>query len=394
MPIPKRSDICLSLRSIVPEGDTPNPKSWSSAQRILAQVRPIRIEWSYVRDRDQIAAMKKHADVFVASINTVKPSGHAHDFEGAPCIATWMRKFGKPDARRSYICMNNPDDLQERIEQVTELVADGVTDTFQHDDWYGNAQMMRWPASSLNPTACFCEDCMREFAQYMGLDLDYRDYLARRGVRTNKQLFALAARGEAPMWDDFRRFTEATVQRYFRKLRAAMTILLGEEPTLSVNATVDDEHVAILAGLVDYLHGETWDFSPANLHRMACRSRELGLTQVVSLFPDAPADGYHEPGFVGRVNQAIALCYALGMLPLFPWDVYAGDKPRWFGTWEEYGEQYDTIRARPEIVEDFEWSEFDLDANVATVLAQRRDGGKGGVRHVIGPGGAWRIDVS
>jgi len=390
MPAPKPSDICLSIRSVSADAPASDPKSWPAALRIIEQVRPTRIEWSYVTDREQIAAMKRQADVFVAAINSVSPSGHSADFEGGPCIAPWMRTFGTPDERRVYICMNNPEGLATRVEQVRELVRDGVTDTFQFDDWYCNAQMMRWPRTPYTPTACFCEHCMREFGEYLGLDLNYRDYLAGRGIRSNAQLFEAAARGEVPMWDDYRRFAEATVRRYFRKLRQAMGRLLGGEPALSVNGTVDSDRIDVITDLVEYLHGETWDFSPEALHNMARLSREKQRPQIVSAFPDVAEDEYHSRPFVARVNRTIALCYALGLVPLFPWDVYAGSKPRWYGTWEDYAAHYETVRAHPEWFDAYRWTSFEYAGGVATVLAERTEG-KGRLRHTITDEGAWDV---
>ena len=391
MPVPKPSDVCLSIRSVRADAPASDPKSWQAALRIVEQARPSRIEWSYVTEREQIATMKRRADVFVAALNTVSPPGRAVDFEGNPCIAPWMRTFGTPEERKPYICMNNPDDLAARVEQVLALVKDGVTDTFQHDDWYGNAQMMRWPKSPYTPTACFCEHCMRGFAEYLGLDLNYRDYLARRGVRSNAELFALAGRGEAPLWDDFRRFAHETVRRYFRKLRQAMARILGAEPTLSVNGTADFERTDVIGGLVDYLNGETWDWSPAGLHRIASLAREKGLVQVISIFPDVPEGQYHSESFVRRVRAAIALCYPLGMLPLFPWDVYAGSQPRWFGTWKEYGEHYEIVRAHPEWLEEYRCAEFECEGGVATVVCERADGAPGRLRHTVTPDGEWKV---
>jgi hypothetical protein len=391
MPIPKPGDVCLSIRSVKDDAPDSDPKSWVSARRIMAQVRPTRIEWSYVTDRQQIAAMKEGGCVFVAALNTIFPSGHAVDFEGNPCIAPWMRRFGTPEARKAYICMNNPEDLQTRIAQALELIRDGVTDTFQFDDWYGNAQMMHWPKSRYTPTACFCEHCMAAFAEYLGLDINYRDYLARRGIRSNARLFEMAGRGEVPLWDDWRRFAEESVRRYFRRLRQAMARFIGSEPTLSVNGTADFGRIDVIVGLVDYLNGETWDYSPQALRRLAELSRAKGLVQVVSIFPDVPESEYHSEAFVRRVNRTIALCYALGMLPLFPWDVYAGDNPRWFGTWEEYSRHYERVRACPEMLDEYSWTDFRYGDGAAVVLAERRDGKAGRLRHIVTDAGDWEV---
>lgn len=392
MPVPKPTDICLSIRSVrsnVPDSD---PKSWAAARGIIKKVSPTRIEWSYVRDRDKIDFMKDRAKVFVSSLNTISPPGHALDFDGQPCIAPWMRKFGSPGNRKPYICMNNPTDLENRCRRSEELISDGVTDTFQFDDWYGNAQMFRWPQTPYTPTACFCSHCMREFGRYLGLDINYREYLVGRGIRSRKQLFAMAEQGEVPLWDDFKRFAEQSVYDYLRRLRQTMARHLGEEPTLSVNATVNFDRIDLIKGLVDYLHGETRNFSPQNLYRMAALSREKNLPQVVSMFPDVPAREYHSDQFVARIRRAIAVCYALEMVPLFPWDVYAGDQPRWYGRWEEYRDPYQKVRESPHWLEDYRWTRLEQKEGKVIIFAELTDNSPIGIKHIIEEDGTWEVE--
>lgn len=384
MPVPQPYDICLSIRSIAADESPDTFRTLDSALAILAQVRPDRLEWSYVKDDEQVAALKAHAPVFVAALNTIFPPGHAVDIEGEPIIAPWMRKFGRPNTRLPYICMNNPDDLAARVEQITDLVTRGIATAFQFDDWYGNAQMYGYPS------ACFCDHCQVEFARYLNIDLNYRDYLQRRGIASNARLFELAAAGEVPLWADYRRFADVTVRRFLQHLRRAMARATGDPPVLSVNGLANQREIGVIRGMVEYLHGETWRYTPTDLFDLAEKARALGVTQISSFFPDVPADQYHASDFVRRVRRGIAVAYAVGIIPLFPYDVYAGDQPRWFGTWEEYAAPYEFVRAHREYFTDYLPHALEEDGDIVVVTTRHRDTGLEH-RHRITADGHWDV---
>jgi hypothetical protein len=386
----KPSDICLSIRQIARDANS----AFGSEERalaLLAQLRPTRIEWSYITDRDLIARFKETAPVFVAALNTIMPPGHAESFEGMPIIAPWMTRFGKPGARMPYICQNNPDDLRGRMEQAVVLIADGTTDTFQFDDWYGNAQMLDFG----NP--CFCPHCRREFAVYLDIDVDYLAYLRGRGFTHAAEIIEAAQRGGVPLWEDYRRFQQQTVTRFFRKLRIAMDQALARPAELSVNGSVRNfgGNIATIRPFISYLNGETSRFDPESLLKLAEASREMGVAQVVSFFPDVPVAEYHDTAFVQRVNQAIALCYCLGLQPLFPYDVYAGNeadgslKARWFGAWDEYRESYDIVRANPAWFNDYAYEAVEITPDAVTVISRHAHDPARTLTHHIAATGRW-----
>ncbi len=390
MPAPRPSDICLSVR-----GFGPNNGTLEDALALMDALRPTRLEWSYITDRDPITRFRAITPVFVAALNTISPPGRARSFTGEPVIAPWMTRFGTPDARATYICQNNPRDLQSRVRQAVALIADEVTDCFQFDDWYGNAQMIDFG------NCCFCRHCRREFAAELGIDFDYQRYLRGRGFTHYAQIREAAERGEVPLWDDYQRFQQRTVTRFFRTLRTQLEQALGRPVTLSVNGSVlhFGGDIRRVLPLVDYLHSETPDFQPGTLLKLAEASRELETTQIVSFFPTVAASDYHDPDFVGTVNQAIGLSYCLGLLPLFPYDVYAGNEPdgalkaRWFGAWEEYRGPYETVRAHPEWFDDYAFAACTLgDDGDVTVLSHHRQDPARRLRHTLSPDGSWRTD--
>jgi hypothetical protein len=384
----QNSDICLSVRSIKSTASG-EPGSLACALALIDRLRPSRLEWSYTwRSDDTVAQLKERVPVFVAALNTISPPGHAVSFEGDPVVAPWMKAFGTPATRPTYMCQNNPDDAQARIDQSLEIIGKGLTDSFQHDDWYCNAQMLEFG----NP--CFCEHCVQEFSRYLGFafEFDYRAYLGRRGIVHTRGLLALAEKRELPLWEDYRRFQQQTVTRYFRRLRAAMDRYLGRAAVLSVNGSVCGfgGRIETVLPFVSYLHGETPDFSPAALKRLAIASREAGVRQVVSFFPDVDAAAYDDPAFVGRVNQAIGVCYCLGLLPLFPYDVYAGDRPRWYGTWEQYGRPYAVVREHPDWFDGYAWKRMRLDGDRVVIRTVPTGAAGPALEHELAADGAWQ----
>jgi hypothetical protein len=368
------------------------PGSESFALALMGQLQPTRIEWSYVTDRAMIGRFKETTPVFVAALNTITPPGHAVSFEGTPIIAPWMTSFGKPGARMPYICQNNPEDLAARIGQAVALMTDGVTDTFQFDDWYGNAQMLWYP------NACFCEHCQKEFAAEMGLPIHYRDYLRGRGFTHTAELFEAAKQGKVPLWEDYVRFQQQTVTRFFRRLRQGLDQALGQPVTLSVNGSVLDfgGRIETVLPFVDYFNGETHDFAPEALVKMAEASRRRERKQVVSFFPPTALESYDDAAFVRSVNRGIALCYCLGLQPLFPYDVYAGNdpktgklKPRWYGTWEQYQRPYETVREHPEWFDHYDYESAEVREGETLVRSVRRDDKSQRLTHRVMTDGTW-----
>lgn len=384
MTVPNASDICISLRGVDTSGET--ERTLDAALALLEAAKPDRVEWSYCRRNEEVLpVLREKVEVFVPAINTISPPGRAVDFDGEPCIAPWMRSFGSPGKRLPYICMNDADDMQSRREQIRDIAVLGLGPAVQLDDWACNAQMINWK----HP--CFCESCVAGFAASLGIDIDYRAYLYARGVRSNDELLARIPEGGVPLWEDYRRFQEETVRAGLRTLRAAVARETGRPPVLAVNAIASHGQTRLLSGLVEYLDGETNDFSPAGLWKLSCAAREIGVRQVSSFFPDVPASQYGDAGFILRVRRSIAVAYAVGVIPLFPYDVYAGDEPRWFGKWDDYAREYDFVRERRDRFDKFvPESMEELDDGTIVVETVGADADER-LRHAVGPDASWEI---
>lgn len=391
--LPRKSDICLSVRFL--EEDHPavfgnlTLRPFSSGLDIIKQVRPTRLEWTYIRSREFLTQFKEHVPVIVPALNTV--DGHARSFDGDPIVAPWMKHYGAPDTRFLYICQNNPDDLQAKIDIAKSFIRDGYTN-FHFDDWYCNAQMINFK----NP--CFCEHCVREFSRYLGLSFDYRDYLKSRGFHDLQQLFAAVETDSVPLWRDYINFQRESVSRFFRRLKYNLDQAYPTGTTMSVNGSVNSarEKVELLKNSVDYFDGETTSIKPESLLEMANASRARGKTQVVLICPDE-REGHDRDteDWKNEVRQAIALCYCLGTLPLFPYDVYMRSdkqgrpKPRWYGAWEEYGQPFEIVRQNPEWFDDYDFENMDIADNGTVTVTSRNSANGSMLKHCVEPDGTW-----
>lgn len=393
----KNSDICLSVRFLKedhpPVFSNLARGSLSQALELQRQLRPTRLEWSYVSQRNHIAQFKELTPVFVGALNTM--DGHALSFDGEPIVAPWMKHFGSPTHRFLYICQNNPDDLQNKVELAQGLIRDGVCN-FHFDDWYGNAQMFGFK----NP--CFCEYCMKAFALDIGLEFNYRDYLSKRGFRDREALMLAVEQDAVPLWREYQQFQRHSVVRFFSRLKESMNRAYPEGVTLSVNAVASTEEIRLLPNhrAFDYLNGELHQLEPENIAKAAQAAQGLGKLQVVTIWPDqVPERDYHLALWVHKARQAIGLCYCLGLVPVFPYDVFAGNewpsgkpKARWFGTWEEFKEPYEIVRKHPEWFDDYQFENISTTKDgTAQILSKPREGKSGApLLHTIGPDGEWK----
>ncbi|NLO75219.1 MAG: hypothetical protein GX100_14080 [candidate division WS1 bacterium] len=388
----KRSDIPISIRFL--KEDHPDvfwnltTRTVDDALAILRQVRPTRVEWSYLENREIIQQIRQLVPVFVAALNS--RDGHARSFSGDPVVAPWMRHFGTLDTRYLYQCQHNPDDFQMQVDRLAGFIRDGIT-SFHCDDWFTNPMMTYFR------DPCFCEHCMREFSRYLGFPLDYHAYLRGRGFATVEEVMEGASRGAVPLWEDFMRFQRQTVRLYWRRIRKALDRLYPAGATLSVNDLASRESAEVVLPVLDYFDGEVSDISPNALLEIATASRECGKLQVVLITPDEKkGEDRNSEVWVNRVRQAITLSYCLGMVPLFPWDVYMRSdaqnrpKPRWFGTWEEYGAPFEVVREHPDWFDDFDFETMEEEKSGAvTVVARHRSRKRLRLEHRVGADGTW-----
>jgi len=347
----KASDVCLSCR--MPHRDHP-------AREAVEAWRPTRVEWSYINDPGFIRFVNEHGALFVGTLNTLGGEGPEYDaerFDGTRMVAPWMTGFNDRGGP-GWNTVNKPKTLEWQLDALRAFAEQGVY-TFQHDDWAFNLSSYSWGGGDFSAAS------LTQFAQYLGEHaneaqrqaagvaswdgFDYRVYLKDRfGWTTEDEL--RKRRGEDPLNGHWCRFHLHSSRAYFERLLTEGARMAGRPLHLTVNAHLNNPASFFLLDRVDYMMGETDiapEFDPAPLVCMMKLADALAVPQVVSPRPRGELN-------VRSVRQAIALTYALGHRMLIPWDVWAGpDRPRWFGTLEEYGDLYDFIRGHTELLDGY-----------------------------------------
>jgi len=347
----RKSDICLSCRMV--HRDHP-------AREAVEAWRPTRVEWSYINDPGLIQFVNDHGALFVGTLNTLGGEGPEYDaerFDGTRMVAPWMTGFNDRGGP-GWNTVNKPKTLEWQLDALRAFAEQGVY-TFQHDDWAFNLASYSWDGGDFSAAS------LTQFAQYLrehaneaqreaaGVaswgGFDYAAYLKDRfGWTTVDEL--RKRRGEDPLNGHWCRFHLHSSRAYFERLLTEGARIAGRPLHLTVNARLDNPASFFLLDRVDYMVGETDiepDFDPAPLVHMMKLADALGVPQVVSPRPRGAI-------VVRSVRQAIALTYAVGHRMLIPWDVWAGpDRPRWFGTLEEYGDLYDFVRRHPELLDGY-----------------------------------------
>lgn len=336
------TDVCFSTRH-----------NRANAPAVWKQFGTTRLLWVYTTDAAYIEAAKASGiRSFQCAINSIERtdelSAYARDLEGRRLTAPWMLAFSKTNPP-TWGCNNQPAYLEKCVEAATKSL-DAGADWIQFDDWAMIVSAYAWGGG------CFCDRCLDGFRKYLQARLsveqatelgiadlaafDYKTYLAARYHITTAAAYR-ERRREVPLEPWFRSFQRMSVRAFFTTLRKRLDAHAGRRVPLSINSTlmVPNQERNFLADIVDFFVGETW--RPGFLRMTACCkvADALGKYQVFSPIPRDVQD----------TRRMIATAYALGHLPLVPWDIYMGSdatgiRPRYFGTSTEYGDLYRFVR--------------------------------------------------
>ncbi len=345
------SDVCLTSRT----------KHTNSVETLKA-FRANRLLWSYAHDAEFADALRDAgAETFQGTINslpgTSETAAHALDFDGRPMVAPWMRAFSKKSPV-FWGCNNRPRFMEVCLDRAKAAIAAGAT-MLQFDDWALIASASGWGG------ACFCEQCMAAFPDDIrahlsagelaqlgipkGGPFDYRAYLAERHGITNAAAY-MAQKKTLPTTPHFESFHRRSIRAFFQRLDKAIAAIAGHRVPMSINANFSrpSQSQAFLTDIVDFLQGETLHFTPDPLALAAKCAESLGKWHVfVSQSLDVP-----------DARAGIATIYALGQLPMIPWDMYMGSdetsiQPRGWGTVDQYGDLFHFARGNPGLFDGF-----------------------------------------
>ena len=337
------SDVCFSTR-------------WGrdNAVEAIQAFRANRVVWVYTSDAEFVRSVHETGATIQGAINSVPRtedlSAYAIDLDGTKLVAPWMVNFNKEDPVK-WGCSNQPA-FREVVLKNARAALDAGVDWLQFDDGALLVSCHSWGGG------CMCDRCMEAFRKHLaelpaeklqelGIhaleSFDYRKFLAETHDIHDAAAYK-QRRGKLPTTPVFTDWQHGSVRSYFTGLRAELDRHAGRRVPLSINhnLTQPSQERGFLNDIVDFFLGETWSPELADLAICARAALALGKHQIVSPFPHNVAD----------TRLSLAATYALGELYLVPWDVWMGpDKPRHFGTVEEYGDLYHFVRDSTELLD-------------------------------------------
>lgn len=348
----RESDVCLTSRT----------KHTNSVETLQA-FRANRLLWSYAHDASFAKACREAgAETFQGTINslpgTAESTAHALDYDGMPMVAPWMRAFSRKNPVY-WGCNNRPRFMDVCLDRAKQAIGAGA-DMLQFDDWALIASASGWGG------ACFCDGCMTAFPEdirrhvpadelaQLGIPkagpFDYRAYLATRHGITNAATY-MTQKKSLPSTPHFESFHRRSIRAFFRNLEKRVADIAGRRVPMSINTNLSDpsQRRQFLTDIVDFAQGETLRFPAEQLALAAKTAGALGKWHVfVTQSLDVP-----------DTRAGIATAYALGHLPLIPWDMYMGSdetkiQPRGWGTVQQYGDLFHFVRENRTLFDGFD----------------------------------------
>lgn len=351
--------VCLA--SIAAKAESAPPASsvlfsarWErpEARALAKDFSATHLVWLYPKTREYLAGIAAEGLYVGTTLNAnqaVPDQGLARDLEGKPLIAPWMQSWG---AR--WISIASPASSTALYDAASRHIAWGAM-AIQFDDpalatasfnWGGDFSVAavqgfgRWLAG---PGAVLYSGLP---AETRSGQFDYRNWLAAQGIDTTAAY--LARRNKLALNPAWERYHLEEVRDFFGKLRSQ---LHSAKPavalTLNLTNPRPDARTFNLIDLADGIVSETSASDPANSALGAATVQGVGASYQPSL----------QPHDTDATRRQIATFYALGALPLVPWDVYMPDvigpdkqrqpQPRYFGQPADYADLYQLVRSQP-----------------------------------------------
>ena len=336
---PKHSDVVFSTRFERPE-----------ALPVIQAYGATRVEWVYASRQDYVREVRSRVGWFGGTINAnprlPDDAGYVRDFDGTVLAAPWMPGWGV-----YWVTTTHPATQRVMAEQVARYLDMGV-DSLQFDDPQLQVFAALRQGGDFNPSTVIGfpawlarhDDPARvRAAGLAGFDGDYKRFLQQKHQVTNAADYRarFTSFPSTPLWLDYMR---STVLDHFRRVAQSAAERRGQRLPISMNLALteplDSSPFMFLAPVADYAMAETPIKDEAIAMSAAATLRALGIGFVPSLRPLGTAEN----------RVAIATFYAVGGVPVVPWDVYDGNDEqgkakRFFGKPEDYADLYKFVRS-------------------------------------------------
>lgn len=299
---PKYSDVCFSPRWRRPRDENDPHDTFRDATAFHAT----RFDWVYSSDPEWIADCRKRGYWFTGTLNSMvggkDEKGRLHNKNGDRVTAPWMRKWNA-----YWGCVNSPA-YREAYLALGKTMIDGGIDAIQMDDPGCNYTAVNWGA-------CHCEHCKKKAAEE-GVDLA----------------------------KDMKAFQKKSIIAFYADMRKQLDEYAGRRIPWSSNNY--NGNMAFPYDLFDYGTAELQDGSakPQDLYNKITGAAKKGRQQIYTYVSTE----------VAKTRRVIAMAYGCGGHIIVPYDVWHGNRPRIFGTPEEYADLYGFARAVAPLLDGYE----------------------------------------
>jgi hypothetical protein len=319
----KYSDVCFSSR-------WPRPQNADDPHDTLRDAKAYhatRIEWCYSFDSDWIKKVKDAGFFYGGAVNSILSdqmpdgggavthlSGRICDVKGRFVTAPWMSEWTPVPY---WGCVNSPEYRRIYLESVKKLIDAGV-DAVQTDDPAFNIAAFNWGG-------CFCQYCV-EKAQVEFVDL----------------------KDKQQRWE----FTLRSVKEFYDYVIPEIR-KLDKDTVLSSNNF--GGRWSFPYSVFDYGIAEYDGADPAALLALARYSADSGKRQVIT----------YRTKSTKAYRRTIAMCYAVGLGILCPYDVYLRSTPegseRLFIEPEKVADLFGFVRGCGKYLDGYEEAAVDME---------------------------------
>lgn len=342
--LPRASDVVMSVRSRRPHD-----------LEALSAFRATRCEWTYTTDPDYVAALRsrvRHVGLAISPSHFLPGGpGGAIDIDGSDLTAPWFVKENAP-----WKSLSRPEGRQFILDLLSDSLTAGA-DSIQFDDPSTNYVLTIFAGGD------FSREALEAFADYVSSDSRrleiVREEFDAHGRDMGKWVEAKNGGSRQVVWPKFKKkYAAEPLFKLWVEFSKSVTVAFlqevkrrahGSGRAVPLSFNIPDPlpipTKSFFLDIADYLVSEvTSPEHPCETFAQSACVRAWDMPFVPSLVPVS----------VATTRWFIALAYALGDHPLVPWDTYVPNKPRYYGTPDEYGDLFGFVLEHASFFDDFE----------------------------------------
>jgi hypothetical protein len=350
----------------------PRPRNTDDSHNTLEAARAFHVDavvWAYETDESFIAnaadmgigvgtAMSVQGWPDVRQLDDFQGRFATRNLLGEQVVPRHYLNFNDPYGRHMVPDMNIPEWVDFYVDYVAGLYDLDVV-AVHRDDPGGNYAIVRSGGTFTDASVAFFRRYLRSHfttaqLEELGIDdvgsFDIRAHLIQLGAPTDEGLWKWTG---SPLLPIFKEAQMQATANFFRTVRERVQARTKRRIPWSCNGsgpwTAIDRVFDFRIGEFQYHFNQ-----PRTMLELQEYARKEGKLQALISMVQRDYEEVSE--FVPNTRLNIATAYALGMVPLVPWDMYMHDSPRYFGTVDDFGDLFHFVAEHRECFDTFELS--------------------------------------